>query len=223
MACVMFMWGAFVGTPGLLKGSNSAFRSDANLPAVWKGEPPSSAVAPVVNRVIKEEDRPWQPNCMRVLQQLPDGSATSQDFIDAQVKEEDVDHGKQSQMFVDMDDQAAANVVAHSDVRDTRHPEYSYVLCRDADAAVDSVKACAAKSKNGEPCGQPHTISLIMPAAAAGLEDNDTKSFTAEPELAEVQCTVLSVARIPSPKVDSSSKYGRVIATVPGTRTVFAE
>lgn len=231
MACVMFMWGALVGTPGMLKGSNSAFRSDGNLPAVWKGDN-AAAVAPIassVSRMLDSGDA-WQPNCMRVLKELPDGTETkpqpkSEDVMDVDESDhqEEVEEKKEKAMFVDMRDKKAAEVVAHSDRDDKRLPKYSYVLCRDAAAAVDNVKACADKMKSGEPCGQPHTISLIMPAAAAGLEDNATKGM--QPALAEVQCSIMSVARIPveAARGKSVNKLGRVIATVPETGTVIRD
>lgn len=233
MACVMFMWGAMVGTPGLLKSGSSGYRSDANLPAIWTSKETGTAVAPAMPRVVDPKQSRWQPNCMRVLKQLPNGKEKKEDDMeldtdspqevkkeDKTIKEEDVvvhdspDHG--DAMFVDLKDEEAANVVARSDMRSHQIPDYSYVLCRDAGAAIDNVKACASRMQRGEKCGQPHTISLILPAAAAGVDDGTETTEDGMPALAEVQCSITSVARIPvTASVNKSkSKYGRVIATV---------
>lgn len=138
-------------------------------------------------------------------------------------------------MFVDMRDGDAAAAVRSADARDPRHPQYSYVLCRDAQAAMDSVRSCATRMQRGETCGEPHTISLIMPAEVADGPDNGSSSGRATPVLAEVQCAIMSVARIPveagPSKTGSASaasspslgKYGRVIATVPETGTVIRD
>lgn len=223
MACVMFMWGAFVGTPGLLKGSGS-YRSDGNLPAVWTSSATDTAVAPVLPRhnLVDSSRGSWQPNCMRVLEQLPHGKEGKEEAkVEPMLTTEapEVEKDATNKMFVDMGDEKAANVVARADDTETVLPDYSYVLCRDAANAIDNIKACRGRLQRGEPCGQPHTISLILPARAAGIEDdiNDTQSGSMQ--LAEVQCSILSVARIPSnaatvPK-SPSQKYGKVIATVP--------
>lgn len=149
------------------------------------------------------------------------------------VKEEPVVAGGKQEtergdgMFVDVKDEEAANVVARADLKERGVPDYSYVLCRDAANAVSSVKACARRMESGETCGQPHTISLILPATAAGLGgENGTESSV---ELAEVQCTITSVARIPYPdsgapktKVPRAAK-GMVIATVPEVKMESAK
>lgn len=247
MACVMFMWGAFCGTPAWLSSSASSSRSEGNLPAVWKGREPSNAMANVrVPNVVRHE-RDWQPNCMRVLEQLPDasqpeGAIKEEEEVSKVIKgepmiidNEDVKMGEprsegletDSKMFVDVEDKASANVVARADLADPRHPQYSYVLCRDAQSAIANVKSCASKMRNGQPCGMPHTISLILPAEAAGIDDNDTDAR--QPALAEVQCSITAVARIPVEAVESvdakgdSSPYGRVIASVPETLTVVRD
>lgn len=223
MACVMFMWGAFVGTPGLLKGSGS-YRSDGNLPAVWTSSAADTAVAPVLPRRTHGDSSraSWQPNCMRVLEQLPHGKegkeeAKAEPMLTTESSE--IEKDATNKMFVDMGDEKAANVVARADDTEAVLPDYSYVLCRDAANAIDNIKACRGRLQRGEPCGQPHTISLILPASAAGLEDDINDTQSGNMQLAEVQCSVLSVARIPSnaatvPK-SPSQKYGRVIATVP--------
>lgn len=232
MACVMFMWGAFVGTPGLLKSGSGSTRTDGNLPAVWSGA--ETAVAPAIPRLAQVAPVTWQPECLRKLKQLPSGTNGEGDDRMEVVKEEPVVAGRKQEtdrgdkMFVDVKDEKAANVVARADVKEREMPDYSYVLCRDAANAVNSVKACARRMESGETCGQPHTISLILPAGAAGVGgENGTESGM---ELAEVQCTITSVGRIPYPdsgspktKVGRAGK-GRVIATVPevkmeGTKT----
>lgn len=144
-----------------------------------------------------------------------------------------------SGMFVDMRDRDAAASVRRTDARDPRHPQYSYVLCRDAQAAMDSVRSCAANLGRGETCGAPHTISLIMPAEVADGPDGASARATgarSSPVLAEVQCAVMSVARIPVEHAHAKgaaasgsagsgpvAKYGRVIATVPETGTVIRD
>lgn len=258
MACVMFMWGALVGSPGLMKGSSTtSFRSEGNLPAVWKGERGGAVANGNAVAAVADDDRlhrrrthveGWQPNCMRVLSELPDGSeiedsgsGPDEDDTDSDCSAADVNkmHGvnhvssstgrlvkkEAEEMFVDMKDEASANVVAHSDAKDASQPQYSYVLCRDTRAAIDSVRGCSDKIKRGEACGQPHTISLILPAATAGMGDDNETGVAHQPALAEVQCSILSVARIP---VDPSTgkiegKHGRVLATVPETGTVIRE
>lgn len=125
-----------------------------------------------------------------------------------------------NEMFVDVHDEQAADVVVTSEHQEHQLPDYSYVLCRDAANAVDSVKACAKRMEKGETCGQPHTISLILPASAAGLEkENGTDSLV---ELAEVQCTITSVARIPYPTTTTTklrqAKRGKIIAKVPESK-----
>lgn len=228
MACVMFMWGAFVGTPGLLKSASPSNRSNSNLPAVWTS--PDTAVAPRIPRLPDAVTTTWQPECLRHLKQLPTGTENSEHHMDV-VKDEPVltaddsaededakKHHAPNEMFVDVHDEKAADAVATAEHHDRQLPDYSYVLCRDAANAVDSVKACAKQIEKGEPCGQPHTISLILPASAAGLDQkNGTQSLA---ELAEVQCTITSVARIPYPTTTTTTKmqkpkYGKIIARVP--------
>ncbi|PXF48143.1 hypothetical protein BWQ96_02095 [Gracilariopsis chorda] len=234
MACVMFMWGAFVGTPGLLKAASNVFGGDnSNLPAIWKGNSGAPSAVPAVPAPHMQEG--WQPSCMSVLKELPDKSSeddeeTNQHQDGGLAKDEplvveekptkmDIDVSSAEKMFVDMRDEDAAKVVALADFRGQAQPQYSYVLCRDAQAAIGSIKACSESKKRGEPCGPPHTISLILPAATAGMEDeNDTDSM---PALAEVQCSIMSVARIPTPSVNNDNSYGRVIATVPQSGTVI--
>ncbi|CDF35801.1 unnamed protein product [Chondrus crispus] len=237
MACVMFMWGAFVGTPGLLKGSAS-YRSDGNLPAVWTSTPTDTAVARVMpNRRphSAEPDHSWQPNCMRVLEQLPHGKedlepstkdepiiadpATDLDTQRQEPREDKDIDTEANKMFVDMADENAASVVARADDTEAVIPEYSYVLIRDAVAAMDSIKSCRHRLRHGNHCGQPHSISLILPASAAGLEEDVNDTQRGSIQLAEVQCTVMSVARIPSnaatvnKATPGNSNYGKVIAT----------
>lgn len=244
MACVMFMWGALVGTPAWLSSSNSSSRSQGNLPAVWKGDNSGPISNVPVPSVIRHDRAGWQPNCMRVLEQLPDASQkddSSQESVNDNVvkgepmliDEDEKIHRTDAQgevlatdtkMFVDVEDKAAAKVVARSDSRERADPQYSYVLCRDAQSAISNVKACTSRMKNGEPCGMPHTISLIMPAEAAGVDDGGNETNSRQPALAEVQCSIMSVARIPAESVEStksdSASYGRIIATVPETDTV---
>ena len=236
MACVMFIWGALVGTPGLI---SNAYRSDGNLPAVWsKGGVNPGVNVPAVSGVarIKEEDMTWQPNCVRVMNvpQLPDGKEEGK--IDEPPQDEmqvDSNTGNAAvkiedkiidDMYVNLDDSRAAKIVTNADVedrRELRRPEYSYVLCRDADKAMDSIKSCSEKVKRGERCGQPHVISLILPATAAGLEvENDTNI---EPALAEVQCEILSVAKLPNPGKDIKPGMGRVVGAVSESRTVMVQ
>lgn len=304
MACVMFMWGALVGSPGWLSSSgNSTSRSQAALPAVWKGsEGQNTAVANVGGAKNQEPvEQAWQPNCMRVLEPLPDGSehtnlkkskkepllavggngASSSDDDDGDpemdedgdqnmagntvgrssftgvpskenVKEEVVATG--NEMFVDVvDNKATAKMVATADHHhnggsniDNRLPRYSYVLCRDTQVAMDNVKACTNRMKDGLPCGEPHTISLILPASAAGLDemdsnDTDGSRRPSHADLAEVQCSITSVARIPvgggataatngghessgdgnRSEGGGHARYGRVIATVVETGTAI--
>lgn len=86
-------------------------------------------------------------------------------------------------------------------------PALDYVLCRDSAAAARSVQGCVAQMRDGKACGPPHTISLIMPASAAGLDVDDASDGTSVREnasgspspqvYAEVQCSIMSVARIP--------------------------
>ncbi|CAN8075201.1 unnamed protein product [Agarophyton chilense] len=231
MACVMFMWGAFVGTPGLLKAASKVFGGeDSNLPAVWKGGSDHASNVPAVAAPRLHES--WQPSCMTVLKELPSTSTDGDDEamdIDTTVKQENLIVNEKTdneekvsaeKMFVDMRDEDAAKVVALADVRDRSHPQYSYVLCRDAKAAIDNIRACSQSKKNGEPCGPPHTISLILPASTAGMDDdNNTDSL---PALAEVQCNVMSIARIPVDSMNDGNSFGRVIATVPQTGTVIS-
>lgn len=132
-------------------------------------------------------------------------------------EEDDKKEQMPNEMFVDVHDEQAANVVATAEHYERQLPDYSYVLCRDAANAVDNVKACAKRMEKGETCGQPHTISLILPASAAGLgKENGTDSLV---ELAEVQCTITSVARIPYPTTTTTNlqqaKHGKIIAKVP--------
>lgn len=264
MACVMFMWGALIASPTWLTGNSSASRTQPNLPAVWKGDATLPNVpVPSVPRVDRVRQS-WQPNCMRVLKQLPDGSESAkvlkpEPMLVAHVNDDDDDDESQhnhdglttvNKMMVDVtEDKAAANVVANSDLTDPRHPLYSYVLCRDAQLAMDNLKACTSKMQNGQACGEPHTISLILPAKAAGLDDDENKTRQGQPALAEVQCSIISVAKIPvdANSVDGSSSSspvssspsdptlstssasihsasrGRIIATVPETHTVIAD
>lgn len=243
MACVMFMWGALMGTPGWLSSSSSSSRSQGNLPAVWHGKSGLSNV-PVPSLPRSEAMRDaWQPNCMRMLEQLPDGSDTSS--LSKDVKEEpmviesvetkgnvirDVEMEDEDALMTDnkmtvdvAEDKAAANVVARSDLDDPRHPRYSYVLCRDAQSAMDNLKACTSKMRRGEACGEPHTISLILPADVAGLDD-DNQTRGDQPALAEVLCSITSVARIPvESSTESQSSLGSIVATVPETATVIAD
>eukprot|EP00178_Gracilaria_changii_P017913 TRINITY_DN510_c0_g1_i1.p2 TRINITY_DN510_c0_g1~~TRINITY_DN510_c0_g1_i1.p2 ORF type:complete len:509 (+),score=92.11 TRINITY_DN510_c0_g1_i1:5862-7388(+) len=226
MACVMFMWGAFIGTPGLLKAASKVFGGeDSNLPAVWKGgsDPASSVPAVPISRLQES----WPPNCMTVLKELPSKSTEDEptDLGSNPVKQENIIIDEEDEkvsaekMFVDMRDEDAAKVVALADTRDRSQPQYSYVLCRDAKAAISNIRACSESKKNGEACGPPHTISLILPASAAGMDDeNSTDSL---PALAEVQCNIMSIARIPVDSMNDGSSYGRVIATVPQSGTVI--
>lgn len=265
MACVMFMWGALIASPAWLTGDSSASRTQSNLPAVWKGDATLPNVPVPSVRRLDRDRQSWQPNCMRVLEQLPDGSESAkvlkpEPMLVAHVNDDDdIDDSQQNhdglttvnKMMVDVtEDKAAANVVANSDLTDPRHPLYSYVLCRDAQLAMDNLKACTSKMQNGEPCGEPHTISLILPAKAAGLDDDENKTRQGQqPALAEVQCSIISVAKIPvdANSVDGSSSSspvsaspsdstlstlsasgrsasrGRIIATVPETHTVIAD
>ena len=247
MACVMFMWGAFIGTPGLFKGTSSSFRSDANLPAIWNGnENNPHGVVPV--RTGRKDNmqidhQRWLPNCKRVLEVLPTGkeipqvinkdqrktSNTLNTKTEARIRngdnQQEKDETNNKKLFVDVDqDNYAANTVTKADLVDRRHPEYSYVLCRDADKAVNSIKACAENLGKGETCGPPQTISLILPASAAGMTDeNDTNNI--QPGLAEVQCSIMSVARIPVEGINDQNdeSSGRIIATIPETATVIHE
>lgn len=124
------------------------------------------------------------------------------------------------------EDKAAANLVANSDSKHLDHPQYSYVLCRDAQSAMDNLKACTSKMKQGESCGDPHTISLILPAKVVGLDDDNHTSL-GQPALAEVQCSITSVAKIPNEvsieEENTSTSSDRVIATVPETGTVIVD
>lgn len=253
MACVMFMWGALIATPAWLSSPPSATRSQPNLPAVWKGDTALGNVpVPSVPRVDRLA-QPWQPNCMRVLEQLPDGSESAGKLAKGEPMVVDrVDDGDdggdgvvtnasagssgdalttRNEMMVDVaEDKAAASVVARTDLRDPRHPHYSYVLCRDAQLAMDNLKACTSKMHKGQACGEPHTISLILPAEAAGLDGDENDTSSASPALAEVQCSIMSVARIPvdattggkgSSSPTTAGRLGRIIATVPETGTVI--
>lgn len=337
MACVMFMWSAFVGSPGWLSSSSTSPASgDGNLPAVWKGDGPGAvANVPVHPAGLRGVDRAgaWQPNCLRMLEQLPDAPSSAHAEAEAAaattVVDEDVDEehramstgnppvkstgtgtagapaiGKteplltafraedghvtssyhlpyassaapavssssssgsgssgaatsttasddgggcglrtNKDMFVDVENKAAASVVARADmgVNGGRLPRYSYVLCRDAQMAMDNVKACTTRMKRGETCGEPHTISLIMPAAVAGLDVDggyDAEGVTADAganetrrrqvrhaALAEVQCSITAVARIPGDvgRAEGDGRSGRIIATVPETGTVIGD
>lgn len=231
MACVMFMWGAFVGTPGLLKAASRVFGVEtSNLPAIWKGEGnPNTAVTSVPVPRMQES---WQPSCMTVLKELPDKSSYDEDETLGEALKEEMllvdekatamvidSETSAKKIFVDMHNQESAKVVTLADKIGQKQPQYAYVLCRDAPAAINSIKSCSERKKRGETCGPPHTISLILPAATAGMDDeNETDSSMS---LAEVQCSITSIARIPVDSVNDDHSHGRVIATVPQTGTVI--
>lgn len=129
-----------------------------------------------------------------------------------------VDGFGENQMTVDLneDKQALARIedvhMKFGSAVATSVPRYSYVLCRDAHVALDNVKACTQRMKNGLACGEPHTISLILPASAAGLSRidgdlNDTADNGNHLDLAEVQCSVTAVARIPRPNQTAAKKF----------------
>lgn len=131
-----------------------------------------------------------------------------------------VDGFGENQMTVDLNEDKQAitriedvHMKSGSSSVATSVPRYSYVLCRDAQAALDNVKACTQRMKNGLACGEPHTISLILPASAAGLSHidgdlNDTTDINGgHLDLAEVQCSVTAVARIPRPNQTAAKKF----------------
>lgn len=221
MACFMFMFGFFFSTPTLVsQAQGPSERTDANLPAVWLADG-SEAPVPAVKKASSPAAGAagpdvWTPNCVRPLEQLPSNPDTADHSAHV--------HGP---MFVSMDDGDASHAaVARIDRFDAKHPpQYEHVLCRDAESAADNVRSCSERLRRGEQCGLPYTLSLIMPAAAAGLEDdNDTDSRSAGPALAEVHCIVSTVTRIPSSAAAASSSahaasgYGRIVTAVPQQR-----
>lgn len=280
MACVMFMWGALVGSPGWLGStSTSASRSQAALPGSWNPAPDAPTTSAAAAAALAkphhhtQQQEQWQPNCMRVLHSLPDSdsdgdgggggsslkkskrepllvvsAAGSEDTDVIMDHQTDSSSSSSSSIVVptikkiDGNDAASSAISNHNNM-----PQYSYVLCRDTKAALDNVKACSKRMRAGLPCGQPHTISLILPASAAGLDDtwdgthseNDSSpNAPGQLDLAEVQCSITAVAKIPSSHHSqqyqtaaagaataqgaahqTASKYGRVIATVPETGT----
>lgn len=197
LACLVLMCGFFFGTPSLLNSENE--NKSANLPAVWSPSP-----------LVKVSTPPVRPRyCIRTLEQLPAASAT---VPEKAASSSDSDHEEEEK---EASPQSRAVERQHS----TKPPnQFSYVLCRDSSTALEHVRACSQRLSVGKKCGDPHSISLIMPASAVGL---DSTSDVGEDEYAEVHCNIVSVARIPhavSSNVQARNPYGRVMATVPDSR-----
>lgn len=99
------------------------------------------------------------------------------------------------------------------------HSDHQYVLCKDGEAASQSVRNCVNTMRRGNRCDMPnHLISLILPASSIGLDDrihaspydkSDIADDNSEEAFAEVHCKVISVAPIPKP-VASAEGYRRL-------------
>lgn len=165
LACLVLMCGFFFGTPSVLDPD----RTDAV--AVWGGAS-NNAIA---TRPVAPPVRPS--HCLRTLEQLappePAVVAPPPALEDNQL------------------------VVSPPASKEERHKpaQFGYVMCRNSSAALEHVSECQRKQSVGKKCGAPHSISLIMPAAALSdsLHDDDDDDV-----YAEVLCNVVSVSRIPA-------------------------
>lgn len=220
LACLFLMCGFFFGSPGVI---HDAERTDANLPAIWNNgnaKNKISAMATTGSSKVITQPPPVRPSlCLRSLEQLPPPELVASVGSEVSDKEE-VPSAEDIEMDVNDNDNKTGMVKVKKQenlIATTAHViepamkkrrvgtsggninsnnnKFSYVMCRDAANAVEQVAECSDKQEKGLQCGAPHSISLIMPAAALVGEENDDGK---DDEYAEVLCNIMSVKKIPA-------------------------